>query len=508
MAASELFAELHGIVKRFGGVTALNGVSVAIQRGTVHSFIGENGAGKSTLGKILAGAYRPDAGRIVIEGVTHSFAGPHDALEAGIATIQQEIALVPGRTVIENVFLGREASVLGFVKRRQLLDEYRRLSERTGFDIAPQALVRELRIADQQKVEIMRAVARKAELIILDEPTAALTPEETENLMNVISGLKIEGVTVVFVSHYLEEVLAISDTITILRNGEHVRTGPAAVESKESLIQGMLGKDLASEFPERRGAPGSGEPVLEVRGLSTPNGVVDVGFEVRRGEIVGVAGLVGAGRSELLAGIFGADLRASGEVLVDGAPTRVRTPRDAIASRIALIPEDRKASGLFLRRSLRENISLASLRRFTRLGWIRKSLEARATRAELEALDIRPAIPEKEVGLLSGGNQQKALFAKWLATDPRVLLVDEPTRGVDVGAKFAIYEILTHWVSDGRGMVVVSSDVEELLGLADRILVLRHGRVVAAFARDEASKEKIMAAAFGAESAALEGQLK
>ncbi|MBL5974907.1 MAG: sugar ABC transporter ATP-binding protein [Candidatus Leucobacter sulfamidivorax] len=500
-----VFAELSGIHKRFGGVAALSDVSVDIEAGTVHAFVGENGAGKSTLGKVLSGTYTPDGGTIRVRGELHSFSSPHDAIEAGIATIQQEIALVPGRTVIENVFLGREPSTLGLVRTRRLRAEFQELIERTGFDLPPDALVRDLRIADQQKVEILRAIARDASLIILDEPTAALTPDETASLMAVIASLKREGVTIVYVSHFLDEVLAVSDNITILRNGRLVRTVPARSETKASLIHGMLGREVSDEFATRPEPGADRGTVLRASGITTGTGVKNVSLEVREGEILGIAGLVGAGRSELLRGLFGADPLASGEVSVRGRAVRLTGPGSAIAAGIALISEDRKADGLLLRRSLKENISLVVLRQLSRLGFVSRRRERRHVVKSLEELDIRPAIPEREVGLFSGGNQQKALFAKWLAREPQVLLVDEPTRGVDIGAKFAIYEILSDWVAQGRSMVVVSSEVEELLGLADRILVMRQGSIVAEFPREDATQENIMAAAFGATAAAEKG---
>ena len=506
MTESAVFAELRDIRKHFGGVAALKGVSVSIRTGEVHAFVGENGAGKSTLGKILSGTYVPDGGIVAVKGEEHIFGSPRAAIQTGIATIQQEIALVPGRTALENVFLGQESSRLGFVDMRKLRRDYRLLSERTGFDIPADSIVRDLRIADQQKVEILRAIARNASLIILDEPTAALTPDETANLMSVISALKNEGVTIVYVSHFLDEVLAVSDRVTILRNGELVRTAEARDETKQSLIRGMLGRDIGDDFPKRHGAREDREILLEVRGLTTATGVNGVDFEVRRGEIIGIAGLVGSGRSELLRGIFGADALTAGEVSVAGTAVRLTKPRRAISAGLALIPEDRKASGLLLRRSLRENITLSVLKSLSRWGLVRRSLERRHTLEQLEALDIRPRMPEREVGLLSGGNQQKALFAKWLGGDPRVLLVDEPTRGVDVGAKFAIYQVLARWTAESRGMVIVSSEVEELLGLADRILVMRRGSIVAEFPREEATQEKIMAAAFGAVTAERKGE--
>jgi ABC-type sugar transport system ATPase subunit len=494
--------ELVGASKRFGGVQALADVSVAIERGSIHGFVGENGAGKSTLNKIVAGVHRPDAGRLLVEGREASYRAPHEALRDGITIIAQELALVPRRSVIENVFLGAENRRLGVVDRGALRRRYDDLVARAGFTVPGDALAGDLRVADRQKVEILRALARDARLIVMDEPTAALSPDEAARLLDIIRSLAAGGTTVTFVSHFLDQVLAVADTVSVMKDGRIVRTAPAAEESSESLITAMLGRSLELTFPDRRPAAPGAPPVLEVSGLSRGRVLHDVSLAVRAGEIVGLAGLIGSGRSEIARAIFGADPVDAGAIRIDGRETRIRSPRDAIGAGIAMLPESRKEQGLIMRRSVLENTTLTHLDQVSAGTLIRRGAEERRADAALRDAEVTRGRLRTRVGTLSGGNQQKALFAKWLFRRPRVLIADEPTRGVDVGAKRAIYDLIVRLAEDGMAVLLISSELEEVLGLAHRVLVVRGGRIVAELEGERATEEAVMTAAFGAREAA------
>ncbi|MBS1885876.1 MAG: sugar ABC transporter ATP-binding protein [Actinobacteria bacterium] len=497
-APAAVHVALDRVEKRFGGVHAVRGVSLEVRRGEIHALVGENGAGKSTLAKIVAGVHRPTAGRVVVDGREVNYRSPRHALADGIAMIEQELALLPARSVIDNVFLSTENSRAGLLRRRQIRARFAALVERTGFDLDPDRTVGSMRVAEQQKVEIMRALARTARLIVMDEPTAPLTPVEAESLYTVMRSLRDEGVTIVFVSHFLSEVIALSDTITVMRDGFHVRTAPAAAETPGSLVEGMLGRSLDSTFPPRPERVGEA-PRLEVRGLSAAGRFEDVSFTVNAGEIVGLAGLIGSGRTEIARAIFGADRVDSGEILVDGEPVSPRSPRQAIGKGIALLPESRKEQGLLMRRSIVENIMLPHLGDVSSGGVLRFGRERREVGAAMESLSVRAAGPRASVDTLSGGNQQKVLFGKWLLRTPRVMIVDEPTRGVDVGAKRAIYELIDELTAGGTAVLFISSDLEEVLGMAHRIFVMRRGRVAAEFAGRQAERAAVLAAAFGTE---------
>lgn len=494
--------ELAGVGKRFGGVQALADVSVAIARGSIHGFVGENGAGKSTLNKIIAGVHRPDAGRLLVDGREASYRAPHEALRDGITIIAQELALVPRRSVIENVFLGVEARKLGVVDRGALRRRYDELVERAGFTVPGDALAGTLRVADRQKVEILRALARDARLIVMDEPTAALSPEEAAKLLDIIRSLAAAGTTVSFVSHFLDQVLAVADAVTVMKDGRIVRTAPAARESPDSLITAMLGRSLELTFPDRRPAPADAPSLLEVEGLSRAPVLHDVSLTVRAGEIVGLAGLIGSGRSEIARAIFGADKIDAGTIRIDGRLIRVRSPRDAIAAGIAMLPESRKEQGLVMGRSLLENTTLAHLDEVSGGAVIRRAAEERRADAALRDVDVTAGRLRTKVSTLSGGNQQKALFAKWLFRAPRALIADEPTRGVDVGAKRAIYDLIVGLAQRGMAVLLISSELEEVLELAHRVLVVRGGRIVAELEGEAASEEAVMTAAFGRAAAA------
>jgi simple sugar transport system ATP-binding protein/ribose transport system ATP-binding protein len=490
----QLPVELRGIGKSYGGTPVLSGIDLTIAPGTVHGLVGENGAGKSTLSKIIAGLVVADQGTLRVGDEDLVFHSPREALSHGIATIAQELALVPSLTVAENVFLGAEPTRASFVQRRRLRADFVELAKQTGFDLDPDAKVGTLRTADQQKVEILRALARGAWFIIMDEPTAALSGTDAELLHGVVRALAASGRTVLLISHFLSEVLELSDTVTILRDGRHIRTAPAAEETESTLIEGMLGRSIGSVFPDRHEVPDAAAEVLAVRDLVAP-GVDGVSLVVREGEIVGLAGLVGAGRSEIAHAVYGATRATGGTVSIGGAMRQRRTIRDALRDGVFLIPESRKEQGLVLGRPVRENVTLPNLGTLSRLSWIRalaERLEARAMLARVTVLGDE----RRPVSSLSGGNQQKVMFARALQRDRRLLIADEPTRGVDVGSRRAIYDLISEQARSGIGVLVISSDVEEVLGLAHRILVVRGGRVVAELTGDRMTEENVLTAAF------------
>ena len=510
-----MHVELRDISKSFGGTHALEGVSLAIGHGSIHALVGENGAGKSTLGKIISGVHSPDHGQLLLAGEPVRFRSPRDAISRGVILIAQELATVPSLTVAENVFLGVEPRQAGFQNRRELRRRYTELAASVGFELDGDANVGRLRTADQQKVEILRALCRNAQLIVMDEPTAALSRPDAEALHLVVRQLARSGTTVVLVSHFLNEVLELADEVTILRDGRLVQTAPAAGQTEDSLLSAMLGRPLDAAFPPRRLVPADAPVLLSVRGLTAP-GVNDVSFDLRAGEILGLAGLVGAGRTELARAVYRANRVRAGTVRVMGPAAAAGaagpagpasaagmisvtgTPRTAMRAGLAMIPESRKEQGLLPGRSVVENVTLSSLAQISRAGIVRPRPERRAVRDMLTKVDVRGGGQAVAASALSGGNQQKLLFARSLLRDPLVLIADEPTRGVDVGAKRAIYELLASLTGRGLGVLLISSDVEEILGLAHRVLVMRAGQIAAEFTGEAATEAAILGAAFGA----------
>lgn len=491
------FLELERVSKRYGATVAVNDVTIAFAPGRIHALVGENGAGKSTLGKIAAGVVHPDEGALRVEGRPAHLTSPRAAIDRGITTIAQELALVPSRSVVENIFLGIEESAFGVIRTRSLEQRFRELVERTGIPVRPAARVRELSAADQQKVEILRALARGARLIIMDEPTARLSSTETTGLHETMRRLAADGTAIVFISHFLDEVLAVSDSVSILRDGRLIRTAPAADETHATLIEGMIGRSLEATFPARQRVPADAPAVLRVEGLTRTGAFEDVSFSVRAGEVVVLAGLVGSGRTEVVRAIFGADPASTGTVSVRGTPVDRSRPAGAIAAGIAMVPESRKEQGLMLGRSVRENVSLPYLPRFTRGGVVSLGAERAKVKEMVERVGVRGVRSESRVRAASGGNQQKVLFARWLLADPAVLIADEPTRGVDVGSKRTIYDLLVAQAAEGMAVLIVSSEMEEVLGLAHRVLVMRKGRIAGELDGETATEAAVIALAFG-----------
>ncbi len=500
--------ELKDVSKSFGGARALEAVSVRIRRGSIHALVGENGAGKSTLGKIISGDLAPDQGQLLVDGAVAHFHSPRAAhgerhRPDRPGTVYRARAVGRGERVP-----GRRAPP-GLLRRRELRSRYAELAGRTGFDLEGEANAGSLRTAGQQKTEILRALNREAKLIVMDEPTAALSRPDVAALHDIIRRLARAGTTIVLVSHFLGEVLELADDITILRDGRVAASSPAAGQTEETLLNAMLGRTLGAIFPVRQPAAADAPAVLSVSALSAP-GVAEVSLEIRRGEIVGLAGLIGSGRSELARAIALAVRPTAGTVAVSAQhqlPTgRSRwgiagrgtvSPRQALRAGIAMIPESRKDDGLMLLRSVAENVSLSSLEQLSRHGLVRRGAERTAVRRMLGELDVRAPGESVAAGSLSGGNQQKLLFARTLLAAPRVLIADEPTRGVDVGAKRAIYELLTSLAARGLGILMISSDLEEVLGLAHRVLVMRGGRIVAELDGETATEASVLGAAFG-----------
>lgn len=487
---------MRGIVKGFPGVTALDGVDLDVRRGEVHCLLGQNGAGKSTLIKVLAGAHPTDAGTIEWDGEQVDFGTPAAALQRGIATIYQELDLVPGLTVSDNIHLGRWTASAGFVRRGAQRSATRELLHRLGHpEIGPDREVGGLSAAQQQIVSLARALAQNARLIVMDEPSAVLSHDEVGNLFRVIRDLTAADVAVVYISHRLEEIRTVGDVVTVLKDGRTVATRlPARTTPTAQVISLMTGRTVEYLFPARPSTSerATGDELLTVRDLGLQGAFEDVSFTVRAGEIVGIAGLVGAGRSEVLETVYGARRRTSGTVVLDGKPLPAGDVTVAVRRGLGLAPEERKSQALLLGDPVVRNVCLASLPRLSRAGWVNRSAERTEAAAVTESLGVRPAGVSRPVKTLSGGNQQKVVLARWLLGSTRLLLLDEPTRGVDVGARSEIYALIRRLADDGIGVLLVSSEVPEVLGLADRVLVMREGRVVHEAPAQELDEHRVL----------------
>ncbi|MFD7604562.1 sugar ABC transporter ATP-binding protein [Streptomyces mirabilis] len=496
MSNQDELLRIEGIRKTFPGVVALDSVDFDLRRGEVHVLLGENGAGKSTLIKMLSGAYQPDSGRVLVDGEEVRVHGAQDSERLGIATIYQEFNLVPDLTVAENIFLGRQPRRYGLIDRKRMEAEAAELLERVGVSVSPRARVRELGIARLQMVEIAKALSLNARVLIMDEPTAVLTSEEVEKLFAIVRRLREDGVGIVFITHHLEEIAALGDRVTVIRDGKSVGQVPAST-TEDELVRLMVGRSIEQQYPRVRAAvdDGSGTTLLTVEGLTRDGVFHDVSFEVRAGEVVGIAGLVGAGRTEVVRAVFGADPYDKGTVKVAGSALRRHDVNAAMAAGIGLIPEDRKGQGLLLDASVEENLGLVTMRAATHGGLVDLKGQRAAAARIAEQLGVRMAGLGQHVRTLSGGNQQKVVIGKWLLADTKVLILDEPTRGIDVGAKVEIYQLVNELTAAGAAVLMISSDLPEVLGMSDRVLVMAQGRIAGELSADEATQDSVMALA-------------
>jgi rhamnose transport system ATP-binding protein len=490
--------QLARITKVFSGIKAVQGVDFEVLPGEIHALVGENGAGKSTLIKIMSGVQRPDGGEIYVNGHQRCFSSPREAFRVGIATVHQELLLFPELSVAENIFLGHAPrNRAGGIHWRDMRARAREiLSELQSHDVPVDALVRELSVANRQRVEIARALSLKPQVLIMDEPSAALTDADTEGLLQLVRRLRNSGVGIVYVSHRMHEVFALADRVTVLRDGRRVDTRPIGETGPAHLVSLMVGRSVDQLYP--RSSAIRGEAVLELRHLSCGHRVQDISFALHAGEILGIAGLVGSGRTELAHAIFGITPATSGTLLIAGQSATITAPTQARDLGIAYVPEDRGLQGLISSQSVRTNFSLANLKQFARASFIRRTAEIQATKCALVDFGIRGRGTEQPIRQLSGGNQQKIVLAKWLAIKPRILILDEPTRGIDGGAKAEIYKLITQLVQQGIAILLISSELPEVIGLSDRVLVMSRGRMCAVFDRDEATANRIGAAMIAA----------
>lgn len=490
--------ETRGIVKVFPGVRALNKVDFTLYQGEIRALVGENGAGKTTLVKILSGVYQPDQGEIFLRDKRAIIPDPYQAQHMGISIVYQELNLIPHMSVARNILLGREPRTsLGLVDSPKLVDEAGKLMAMLDLSLDADSLIYELPVAQQQMVAIVRALSANPDILILDEPTASLSEHEVEHLFEVMRNLKNKGVSIIFISHRLEEVFQIADSATVLKDGELVATRGVQEINQGELIRMMVGREFVNIFPQKGGLDIKENIVFSLRGLTRRGALKDINLDLRRGEVVIVAGLRGQGQRELVRAIFGVDPIDKGEIYLEGRKIQINSPRDAIRAGIGFLSDDRKTEGLVLCRSIRENVALPTLGERKAWGFINRKEEKEAVASQVKALDIRTTSIEQEAQFLSGGNQQKLIIAKWLLGNPRVIIFDEPTIGIDVGTKIEIYHRLRRLAQEGTGILIVSSDMIEIIGMSDRVLVMFEGEIVAEIPAEKVSEEKIMAAAAG-----------
>lgn len=481
--------EVRNVSKKFGGIEALKNISFSVKRGEVHALVGENGAGKSTFIKILTGAHAPSQGTIIFDGKEYTELTPAVALNIGITAIYQEFNLIPFLSVSENVYFGCELMKNGLLDYEQMNRKTREQFEEIGMNLNPKMRIQNMGIAQQQLVEIVKAISKNARLIIMDEPSAPLTEQETETLHRIVRQLKEKGITIIYISHRMEEIFEICDRVSVFRDGEYISTSMVSETSREALIADMVGREMGETFPERGNV--SSESIMEINHLCNAR-LHDVCLKLRKGEILGIGGLVGAGRTELLRAVYGADKVDEGEIILKGKGVKVTSPAAALRNSIALLPEDRKQQGVIMGMNIRHNISLAILDRLTRLNVIKKKQEEEICNKLVNDLSIKISSLQQPVKNLSGGNQQKVVLAKCLATNCDVLFIDEPTRGIDVGAKQEIYKIMRQLADNGTSIIMVSSEMSELIGMSDRIIVMREGRIVKELEPEEYSQEVIL----------------
>jgi ribose transport system ATP-binding protein len=498
--SDQIILEMRGISKSFPGVHALDDVSFSVRKGEVHALVGENGAGKSTLMKILSGAYTKDQGEILLRGQSVEINGPSHAQALGISIIYQEFTLAPHLTAEANIFIGREprTRILPFIDQGRIRAQATALVRELGVEIDVSRRVRDLNVSQQQITEIAKALSMNADIIIMDEPTSALAETEVATLFNAIRRLKDKGITFIYISHNLSEVFEISDRISVLRDGHLIGTEDTNALQPRDVIRMMVGRTLDDLFPKPQVQLGG--PLLEVKHLSSHTKIQDVSFTLHRGEILGIAGLLGAGRTELMRLIFGADRPSAGEIWIEEKKVNIQSPLDGVKAGIGFVPEDRKQQGLFLGLAMRVNATVIALSSLTRFGFVSSSLEHTLTDESIASLQIKTSGHEQIVRDLSGGNQQKVVLAKWLAVRPKILILDDPTRGIDVGAKVAIHSLMGEFAKEGIGIILISSELPEVLGMSDRILVMDSGMIKGEFSREEATQEKIMACATGPRS--------
>jgi len=499
MANQQILLQMEHITKQFAGVKALDNVCFNLRAGQIHALIGENGAGKSTLIKVLGGVYKQNAGMICINGEKVSFTDPKDSLRAGIGIIYQEFNLVPSLSIAENIYLGKElTSHCCWLDRKTMVERSNEFMFQMGFeDLDCVRRVEHLSVAQQQMVEISKALFNKSRILVMDEPTAVLTDKESQRLFQIIRGLKEKGVGIIYISHRLEEMLELADQITVLRDGICVGTLDNTTKTipKETLVNMMVGRNLDAYYPQRDSA--IGEVSLEVKDLCKDGVYRNISFQLKRGEILGIAGLVGAGRTEVVKTLFGVMGYEQGEILLDGKPVRITSPMGAMQKGIAFIPENRKAEGLFLDAGIDFNMVMANYDKIRKGPFVIKKLWNTFVKSAFNKLDIRPAEPKKVARYFSGGNQQKAIIAKWIAIQPKILILDEPTRGIDINAKAEIYKLMNQLVAQGMSIILVSSEMPEIIGMCDRVLVMAEGKIQAELLKYECTQEKIMAASSG-----------